>query len=74
MTAIFGSKEKNDTKYHEYYPISENYSIITFFDENTHPSYIDAGIEVCEDILNHESEEREDNIKFAKSFLEKFKK
>lgn len=60
--------------YHPYYPIC-NYSIITKFDENTHPSYIKAGIEICEEILAHEEEEskRPENVVFAKKFLKKFK-
>ncbi len=60
-------------EYQRYYPISD-YSNITKFDENTHPSYIKAGIEVCEEIIIHKSEEREENVKFAKTFLAKFKK
>lgn len=63
-------------EYHTYYPISKYpYSNISAFDENTHPSYIQAGIKICEDILVHKKEEskRPENIKFAKSFLKKFK-
>lgn len=61
-----------EEKYAQYYPICQ-YSIITQFDENTHPSYINAGIEACEEILAHKKEERKQNIDFAKKFLAKFK-
>jgi hypothetical protein len=37
---------------YSYYPIS-NYSNITKMDENTHVSYIKAGLEICEDIVSH---------------------
>jgi hypothetical protein len=63
-----------------YYPIN-NYSIITQFDKNTHISYINAGIEICEDILSHKEDysiknvvDYKINITFAKKFLKKFKK
>lgn len=72
--------EPHEIPYRTYYPIC-NYSIITMFDENTHPSYIAAGIEACEEILAHEDEETnrshgkvEENVRFAKEFLTKFKK
>lgn len=70
---LFGKKGKD--KYNPYYPICD-YSIITMFDENTDPSYIKAGIEICEEILAHEKEEskRPENIEFAKKFLERWKK
>lgn len=57
--------EEVQDKYCQYYPISD-YSIITKFDKNTHESYLKAGIEICEEILAHESEERQENVKFAK--------
>lgn len=57
-------------KYKPYYPICD-YSIITMFDENTHDSYIKAAIEICKDILENSSLERESNVKFANSFLNK---
>lgn len=60
------------SSYRPYYPICE-YSNITKFDKNTHPSYIQAGIEVCEEILKHETEERPQNVKFAKKYLKQFK-
>lgn len=69
---MFGNQKKD---YIGYYPIS-NYSIITQLDENSHPSYIKAGIEICNDILNHQKEEieyghghGENNIKKAKKLL-----
>ena len=62
-----------------YYPIS-NYSIITQFDKNTHISYINAGIEICEDILLHKEDyliknevNYKGNVTFAEKFLRKFK-
>lgn len=65
-------------KYHNYYPIC-NYSIIyQIVDKSSlkrigiktvDPSIIDAGVEICTDILNHESQEEENNVKFAKRFL-----
>lgn len=63
-----------------YYPIS-NYSIITQFDKNTHISYINAGIEICEDILSHKEDyliknvvDYKRNVTFAEKYLKKFKK
>jgi hypothetical protein len=75
---------KSETRYSDYYPIS-NYSLITNFDENTHESYIKAGIEVCEDIVNfppkikkdfnqYQIDGRNEVIKFANEYLKKFKK
>jgi hypothetical protein len=68
-------KGVTENSYEPYYPICE-YSIITKLDTNSDPSYIKAGIEICEEILAHEEEEskRPENIKFAKKFLKKFKK
>lgn len=62
-----------NTGYHAYYPICK-YSNITKLDENSDPSYIKAGIEICTEILAHEEEEskRPENIAFAKKFLKKF--
>ena len=69
--------------YHPYYPISD-YSIIHIMInkdslkrekiKTVHQSYIDAGIEICKEILAHEKEEnkeRKGNVKFAKEFLAK---
>lgn len=70
--------EKERSDYKTYYPIS-NYSIIhSICDTESRKrlgikhidqSYIDASIEVCEDILSHQGEESDDNIKYAKKFL-----
>lgn len=76
MNGLENNKEKEEVikeKYQQYYPICE-YSNITKIDENSHPSYINTGIEVCEEILNHESEEDKDNIEFARKYLNRFKK
>ena len=59
-------------KYNQFYPIS-NYSNITKIDKNSHPSYISAGLEICEEILEHCDEERKENVAFAKKFIKKFK-
>jgi len=67
----------------EYYPICD-YSIITMFDENTHPSYIQAGIEICEGILQNPPKNKPDynqfqkdqtnfQTEFAQNFIEKWK-
>lgn len=56
-----------------YYPISE-YSIITQFDETTHPSYIVAGKEICEEILKNRKlylQEHPENVIFAEKYLKK---
>jgi len=80
-----GSKfTKIDPDYHPYYPICD-YSIIDIMInkdslkreriKSVHQSYIDAGIEICKDILAHEEEEmaseysKGSNVKFAKKFL-----
>jgi hypothetical protein len=72
---LFGTGRKGKKEYKPYYPICD-YSIITMFDEKTDPSYIKAGIEICEEILAHEELEskRPENVKFAKKFLKQFKK
>jgi hypothetical protein len=64
---------KKEEKYQPYYPISE-YSNISKFDENVHISYINAAIEICEDILLNKDKEEANNIEFAENFLKKFKK
>lgn len=73
LSKLFGEKEKD---YHSYYPISSPYSEITKFDKNTDPSYIKAGLEICDDILAHEAEELKEgreNVAFAKKFIKKFR-
>jgi hypothetical protein len=74
--------EPETPKYSQYYPISSSSKIYAILDKETkdrlgikefHKSYVDAAIEICKDILEHESEEREANVKFAKKLLTKFK-
>lgn len=76
--------ETPEETYRDYYPISDNFSIITKFDEKTHPSYIQAGIEICEDIVAHPPKPRKDfneyqkkendyQVVFATNFLKKWK-
>lgn len=78
-------KTRMGDKPFEYYPISMNYSIITKFDENTHPSYITAGLEICEYIVSnppvikkdfneYQINNRNEMITFAGNFIERFKK
>lgn len=77
-------KEVVKERKYEYYPISENFSIITMLDENTHPSYIQAAIEICEDIVanppqpkdnynDYQLEQNKYQLEFAKNFLKKWK-
>ena len=79
LSGKIGKKEKKK----EYYPICE-YSIITMIDENSDPSYIKAGIEICEEIVanppeykkgynKYQKEECDRQVEFAKGFLKKFK-
>ena len=83
MEEILGSRQKNENDTYDYYPIC-NYSIITMFDENTHPSYLKAGLEICEDIVtnppkikegwnDYQKEQRNEMIEFAKTYVEKWK-
>jgi hypothetical protein len=65
------AKFLTEERYNPYYPICE-YSNISKFDRNTHPSYINVGIEVCEEIIKHHNEERPENVKFAEKFLAEF--
>lgn len=71
-------KQKDPT----YYPISD-YSIITMLDDNSHPSYIKAGLEICNDIIKYPPEiekgfnqyqidGRNEMIEFANNFVNKF--
>lgn len=75
LDSIREEEKEEVEEYNCYYPIC-NYSIISKLTNDSHPSYIAAGIEICEEILAHEEEEsqRPENIKFAKKFLKKFKK
>lgn len=65
-------------KYHQYYPISSSSKIYIIGNKESQlregikkidTSYLNASIEICKDILEHESEERKENVKFAKEFL-----
>lgn len=84
LEEMLQTKVTEKLSHREYYPISTSFSIITMFDENTHPSYIQAGIEICEDILKNPPQPRPDfnqyqidqndfQTKFAKDFLKKWK-
>lgn len=64
---------KRVKKYNKHYPIC-NYANISKIDENSHPSYIIAGLEVCEDIIEHREDEEQNNIEFAEQFINRFKK
>ena len=77
-----GKRGKKEKESYEYYPLCE-YSIITMFDKNTHPSYITAGVEICEDIFKYppvikegwnefQINQRNEMITFAKEFLIKW--
>ena len=46
--------------------------MISKFNKNTHPSYIQAGLEVCNEILKHRDEEEASNIAFAEKYIKKF--
>lgn len=74
----------NDEKPYQYYPIC-NYSIIKQLDENSHPSYITAALEICEDITKnppiigddwnqYQKDSREETLKFVSKFIKKYKK
>jgi hypothetical protein len=74
------SLEPSKPKYNQYYPISSSSDIYAILDKETrdrqgikeiHKSYVDAAVEICKDILEHESEERKENVKFAKKLLTK---
>lgn len=78
---LFGRASKKTKK--EYYPIS-SYSIIKKINKNSDPSYIKAGIEICEDILSnppkygkdynqYQKDQCDNQVKFAQNFLNKFK-
>ena len=53
----------------EFYPICECSHLLTM-PKNVHPSYIQAGIEVCEKIIEINQKE---NVKHAKKWLKKWK-
>jgi len=77
--------EDEDEKepYHPYYPISSSSDIYAILSdekrvrqgiEKFDQSYIDAAIEICQDIISHQKEEskRPENIEFAKKLLFKY--
>jgi len=82
MQDAFGNKKdkgkpKSERKF-KYYGVHDGYSIITKLDENTHPSYIQAALEICEDMLNDVDELSADNnnkqnLEFAQNFVKKWK-
>jgi len=62
------------SNYRKYYPVAEGYSLISKMINPERPivideSYVKAAIKACLDIVEHESEEEEVNVKFAKKFL-----
>lgn len=84
LDEMLNRKQKQVSKERYYYPISEGFSIITKLDERTHPSYIQAAIEICEDIVANPPQPRPDfnqyqldenkyQLKFAQKFIEKWK-
>lgn len=84
LTTLLGKKISDETKPYEYYPISD-YSILWKLDENSHPSYIQAGLEICEHIVanppeirknfnEYQTNQRNEGIEFCKNFINKYKK
>jgi hypothetical protein len=66
--------KKGMKKAFRYYGIS-SCSIITQYDKNTHPSYVEAGREICQEILKNRElylEDRAENIIFAEKYLAQF--
>jgi len=83
IVSLEGIGEKDEIENHSYYPICE-YSIITMLDENSHPSYIKAGLEICDDIIKYppkigkdwnqyQKDGRIKMIKFAEKFTKKYR-
>lgn len=75
--------EDEKEPYHPYYPISSSSDIYAILSdekriregiEKIDQSYIDAAIEICQDIISHQEEEnkRPENIEFAKKLLFKY--
>ena len=71
---------KKTEKYKKYYPISKSSKIYAIIDKEIRDqkgivkidqSYIDAAIEICNDILLHDKEEEKANVEFAKKLLTK---
>lgn len=79
--SIFSRSESKEA--FEYYPIC-SYSKISMIDKDSHPSYIAAGVEICEYIIANPPQHKEgfnkyqksqcdSQVKFAEKFLNKFK-
>lgn len=73
-----GDDIPTEKKYSKYYPISTTSNIYPIMDkeskerlglQNIHQSYIDASIDISKEIIEHESEEDESNVEFAKKLL-----
>ena len=66
-------RKKRKIAYRTYYPICNYSNIYAIKNKSTkfHSSYINAAIEVCNEILEHKNEEKE-NYKFAEGFIKKF--
>lgn len=72
---------KKNNAYRKYYPISTSSKIYIICDPESQKrcgitsidqSYIDASIEICNDIIEHQDIEEEKNIKYAKKILTYF--
>lgn len=64
-------------KQFKYYPIYKGHSIVTKLNKKSHPSYITAAIEICQDILNKKElylENEKESIIFVKQFIKKYEK
>ena len=75
LLGIKPSLKAEDTKsYRKYYPLSDISKINRISNgEKVHKSYILESIKVCKDILEHETEESEFNVKMARTFLSEVK-
>jgi len=78
-----GSKDDkvDQEPYSQYYPISSSSNIYAILSDekknrlgiqNFDQSYIDAAIEVAQEIMKHEKRERSENVEFATKLLAKF--
>ena len=73
--------DDDDDKYSKYYPISRSSIIHPICNpesqkrngiKSVHQSYVDAAIKACKEIVEHEIEEEESNVEFAKKSLLRF--
>jgi hypothetical protein len=55
----------------EYYPMSEEYSLLCTMPNNAHSSYVEAGLKICHEILGN-PKESDGNRKIAKKFISKW--